>query len=80
MQYTKSNEYKLMNIAKGCVKSYISDGYAVRSFEHSEADNCTWFSLVHDNGNMIDIEAYFSMQKIRILKNRKLNKEISLNR
>lgn len=76
MKEIMRNIYRLAYIA---AREYSKDGYRLMNFELNEAQGEVWYSLIHDNGNVIDIYGRYSLRKIEILKNRKLNKEIKVS-
>lgn len=75
MKEIMRNIYRLAYIA---AREYSKDGYKLMNFEFNESRGEVWYSLTHDNGNVIDVYGKYSLRKIQILKNRKFNKEIKV--
>lgn len=73
-------EGRIHHVAYCTAREYAKDGYKLDTYEFSEEVNNSWYSLVHDNGNRIDVHGIGKNNVVQVVKNGKLNKEIKLKK
>lgn len=76
----KSLSAKVHHIAFVQAREYAKDGYHLVDYNCSEEQACTWYNLVHDNGNRITITSTEFNDTVTVYLNGKLNNTVKLKK
>lgn len=71
---------RVHHIAFVQAREYAKDGYKLLDYNCSEEQASTWYNLIHENGNRINITATEFDNTVTIYRNGKLNKTIKINK